>query len=91
MNLPFLILKDEIVGLVLLVPSETIKKKKNMIHYDATNNVNLKIPDKDKHYESLVKRCADADQVADYREKRVPIYIVIYLTQQGTGAFKSIL
>lgn len=37
-----------------------------MIHYDATNNVNLKIPDKDKHYESLVKRCADADQVADY-------------------------
>lgn len=91
MNLPFLILKDEIVGLVLLVPSETIKKKKNMIHYDATNNVNLKIPDKDKHYESLVKRCADADQVADYREKRVYIYIVIYLTQQGTGAFKSIL
>lgn len=44
-----------------------------MIHYDATNNVNLKIPDKDKHYESLVKRCADADQVADYREKRVYI------------------
>lgn len=62
-----------------------------MIHYDATNNVNLKIPDKDKHYESLVKRCADADQVADYMQREKSIYIVIYLTQQGTGAFKSIL
>lgn len=56
-----------------------------MIHYDATNNVNLKIPDKDKHYESLVKRCADADQVADYREKRVYIYSYLFDSTGNRG------